>query len=162
MGRIYVVPFTAVITAAGGTVDLWELTPGDDNPIWVRGICLGQITEVQDANEEGLEIKVLRLLATVTSGSGGVAGAPEHMNRSNEAPTFASETNNATVATSSGTTETLDEIGWNNRNTPYERWYPDKEFSPGALQAEALVIRMETTLADDMTFVGNVWVEEGL
>ena len=162
MGRIYVVPFTAVITNAGGNVDLWELLPGDDQPIWIRGICLGQITEVQDANEEGLRISVLRLLATITGGSGGVAGAPEEMNRSAQSPSFSSETNNATVATTSGATEIMDEIGWNNRNTPYERWYPDKDFAPGALEGEGLFVRQETTLVDDMTFVGNIWVEEGL
>jgi len=55
----------------------------------------------------------------------------------------------------------MDALGWNNRNTPYERWYPDREFAPAAVQAEALIIRQQTALADDMTFVGNVWVEVG-
>lgn len=161
MSRIYVVPFTAVITNAGGNVDLWELLPATQQTIRIRGIRLGQITEVQDAAEEGLEITIKRLLATVTSGSGGVAGAPEETTRSGQAPAFASETNNATVATSSGATEILDEIGWNNRNTPYEMWFPDREFAPACQNAEGLVVRLETTLADDMTFAGNIWVEEG-
>jgi hypothetical protein len=64
------------------------------------------------------------------------------------------------VATTSGDTEVLDEIGWINRQTPLEIWYPDSRFAPRAQQTEALIIRMETTLADDMTFVGNVIVEE--
>ena len=157
---MWTIPFTATVTAAGTDTDLWEITPADDLPVRIRMIRLGQISEVQDAAEEGLRISVKRLLATVTSGSGGVAGAPEDLQKSNQTPGFASETNNATVATSSGTTEVVDEIGWLNRATPLEMWYPDERFAPMAIQGEALIIRMETTLADDMTFVGTVIVEE--
>jgi hypothetical protein len=160
MGRIYAVPFTATVTAAGTDADLWEFQPADDRPVKLRGFRLGQISEVKDAQEEGLRITVKRLLATVTSGSGGSAGAPEEVAKSAQAPGFASETNNATVATTTGDTEVLDEIGWLNRNTPFEVWYPDERFSPGAKQPEALVIRLETTLVDDMTFCGTAWVEE--
>ncbi|KKN23175.1 hypothetical protein LCGC14_0907620 [marine sediment metagenome] len=160
MGRIYMVPFTATVTAAGGDTDLWELTAADDKPILLRGFSLGQISEVKDAEEEGLRITVKRLLATFTSGSGGVAGVPESPDSAQAAQGFASETNNATVATTSGATDILDEVGWNNRNTPFERWYPDREFCPKVKQGEGLVIRLETTLADDMTFVGNAWIEE--
>ncbi len=160
MGRIWSIPFTATVTAAGADTDLWEILPTDDIPVRLWMIRLGQISEVADAAEEGLRISVKRLLATVTSGSGGAAGAPEDLGKANQAPGFASETNNSTVATSSGTTEVLDEIGWINRQTPLEVWYPDARFAPRVQQTEALVIRMETTLADDMTFVGNIIVEE--
>ena len=160
MGKKWVIPFTATVTAAGGDTDLWEITPADDHPIEILMIKLGQITEVADAAEEGLRITVKRLLATVTSGTGGSAGVPENPAIANEAPSFASETNNTGVATTSGATEVLDEIGWINRQTPFETWYPEPETRPKAIQTEALVIRLETTLADDMTFVGNVLVEE--
>lgn len=160
MGRMWSIPFTATVTAAGGDTDLWEILPADDIPVLLRMIRLGQITEVKDAEEEGLRISVKRLLATVTSGSGGAAGVPEDIGKANQSPGFASETNNTTVATTSGDTEVLDEIGWINRQTPLEIWYPDERFAPRAAQAEALIIRMETTLADDMTFVGNIIVEE--
>lgn len=160
MGRMWSIPWTATVTAAGTDTDLWELTPADDVPVLIRMIRLGQITEVKDAEEEGLRISVKRLLATVTSGSGGSAGAPEDLLKANQSPSFSSETNNATVATTSGTTEVLDEIGWINRQTPLEIWYPDERFTPRAQQGEVLVVRMETTLNDDMTFVGSVIVEE--
>lgn len=160
MGRMWSIPFTATVTAAGGDVDLWEILPADDIPVLLRMIRLGQTSEVKDAEEEGLRISIKRLLATVTGGSGGSAGAPEELGKSNQSPGFASETNNTTVATTSGDTEVLDEIGWINRQTPLEIWYPDERFAPRVQQTEGLVIRMETTLSDDMTFVGNVIVEE--
>lgn len=160
MGRIYTIPWTGTVTNAGGDTDLWEVTPADDYSVKIRGIRLGQISEVGDAAEEGLRVTIKRLLVTVTSGSGGSAGAPEEVGRSGGAPNFASETNNTTVATSSGTTEIVEELGWNNRASPLEVWYPDSEFAPGARQTEALVVRLETTPADDFTFVGTLWVEE--
>lgn len=157
---MWAIPFTATVTAAGTDTDLWEILPAAELPVRIRMIRLGQISEVQDAAEEGLRISVKRLLATVTGGSGGAAGAPEDLQKSGGSPGFASETNNATVATSSGATEVVDEIGWLNRATPMEIWYPDERFAPQCVNGEALVVRMETTLADDMTFVGSVIVEE--
>ena len=76
MSRIYVVPWTGSILAADTDMDLWEISPADDQPCRIRGIRLGQTSEVQHAEEEGLRITIKRLLATVTSGSGGAAGAP--------------------------------------------------------------------------------------
>ena len=54
----------------------------------------------------------------------------------------------------------LDEFGWNERNTPYEKWYPEPALCPAAFNGQGLVIRLETTLADDMTFSGVAFVEE--
>jgi hypothetical protein len=108
-----------------------------------------------------LRVTVRRFRATVTSGSGGAAGAPEEVTRANQAPAFASETNNTTVATTSGDNEVLDEIAWINRQSPLDIVYPEAAMRPKAIQSEGLIIRLESTVADDMTFAGNIWVEEG-
>lgn len=162
MGRIYAIPFTATVTNSGGNADLWEILPADDLPCKIRGLRLGNVSEVGDAAEEALQITIRRFRATVTSGSGGSAGAPEEVGRSNQAPGFASETNNATVATTTGDNEVIEQLAWNIRNSPFEVWYPDPQFAPAAIQGEALIVRMETTPADDFTFAGTLWVEEGL
>ena len=159
MGKMYALPWSAVVTAAGGDTDLWEITPADDKPVRLRMLRLGQISEVKDAEEEGLRIRILRLLATVTSGNGS-AGTEEDLDASGGSGGFTWEFNGATVATTSGVTEILDEIGWINRQSPLELWWPDERFAPKIVQGEALVIRQETTLADDMTFVGMAIVEE--
>jgi len=161
MGKLYVVPWTGTVTNAGGNTDLWEITPGDDQPCRIRGIRLGQISEVADAAEEGLQVSVHRFRATVTSGTGGSAGLPEDIYEANQAPTFASETNNTTVATTSGNDEIVDYIAWINRLSPLDIWYPDRDFAPRGIQTEALIVRLDTTVADDMTFAGNIWIEEG-
>lgn len=162
MGRKYSIPFNGTITAAGTDTDIWSLQPADDKPILLRGITLGQTSEVGDAQEEGVRITVRRLPATFTVGSGGnsvTAGAP--LNSSGDTVwSFTARTNDTTVATTSGTAQVLDEFGWNERGTPYERWYPDADYCPGAIQGQGLVVRCETTLADDMTFSGTAFVEE--
>lgn len=161
MGRIYTVPFASgTVTNAGGNADLWELTPADDKPIHIVGIRLGQTSEVADAAEEAVNISIIHLGATVTSGNGSaVTPVPVDVQVA-AAAGFAAEINGATVATSSGTSTVVEELCWNLRNSPMEIWYPDPRFAPTARQATALVIRLNTTVADDITFAGTVWVEE--
>jgi len=159
MGRIYTVSFSGTVTNAGGDADLLELVPATQKPCRLRGFSLAQISEVSDTAEEGLRISIVRLPATVTSGNGtATTGIP--MDSADTAAGFAAETNGATVATTSGSAVTLAEYGWNIRNSPYEVWFPDDRFAPKVKNAEALVVRMQTTLADDMTGAMTFWIEE--
>lgn len=161
MPRLYAIPWTGTITNAGGNTDLWEILPADDQNCKIVGLRLGQTSELGDAAEESVRITIRRFRATVTSGSGGSAGAPEDVSRANQAPAFAVEINNTTVATTSGDNEVIDEIAWNIRNSPYEWYPPDDRFAPTAIQGEALIVRCESTVTDDITFCGTLWVEEG-
>lgn len=161
MGRVYTVPWTGTVTAAGGDTDLWEFLPAANKPIILRGFTLGETTEVGDAAEEGLRITIRHMAATVTSGSGGATPTISQLPiGSSKAAGFTSEVNNTTVATTSGTSTIVEEMSWINRNSPFEKWYPEEKFCHGAINTEGLFIRMETTLADDMTFCGTAWVEE--
>lgn len=160
MGRIYSVSYQGTITNAGGDTDLLELLPADDKPVKLRGLLLSQISEVGDAAEEGLRISILRLPATVTSGTGGSAVTPAPMDSADAAAGVAVECNNTTVATTSGTAVTVAEIGWNERNSPYEMWFPDDRFAPKAKQGEGLIVRQQTTAADDYTGCFTFWIEE--
>ena len=160
MSRIYTVVFQGTVTAAGTDTDWLELSPADDKPVKLRGLKIGQLSEVGDAAEEGLRFSIIRLPATVTSGSGGSAPTPQKIDSSDSAAAFTAEVNNTTVATTSGTAETIEEFAWNIRNSPYETWWPDPEFAPKAKQGEALVVRMQTTLGDDITACMTAYVEE--
>ena len=159
MSRIYTVAFSGTLTAAGGDADILELTPAAQKPIRLRGLKLSQISEVGDAAEEGLRISIIRLPATVTSGNG-TATTPQPIDESDTAAGFAAETNGSTVATTSGTAATLEEIGWNIRATPFETWWPDDRYAPQVRNAGALVVRCQTTAADDITVQGTAYVEE--
>jgi len=160
MSRIYTASYQGTITNAGGDSDLIEILPADDKPVKLRGLLLSQISEVGDTAEEGLRISIMRLPATVTSGSGGSAVTPIPMDSADSVAGAACECNNTTVATTSGSAVTLAEIGWNERMSPYEIWFPDPAFSPKAKQGEGLVVRMQTTPADDFTGLFTFWIEE--
>lgn len=162
MGRYYDVPFVAgTVTAAGGNNDLWTLKPADDKPIHIVALRLGQISEVGDAAEEGIDITIEHLAATVTDGSGGSSVTPSPAdNDVNVGAGFTARINDTTVATTSGTKTIKDPIPWNNRQTPLVIDWPEPESRPTARQGSALVIRMNTTIADDMTFSGSIRVEE--
>lgn len=160
MADIYTVSFTGTITASGGNADMWEVTPADDKPCKIRGFRLGQTSEVGDSAEEGLRISIVRMTATVTS-SNGTSTTAEHVAKSATAPGFSSRTNGATVASTTGDTEIVEELSWNVRNSPFEVWYPDPDFAPKCIQGQALLIRLQSTPTDDITFAGTLWVEEG-
>lgn len=161
MGRIYRVPYTGTITNAGGDVDLIALTPADDKPIRLVGWIVGQTSEVADAAEEGLRITVRHMTATVTV-TGGTAVTPV-ANRPGVLDTvaggFTATANSTTVATTSGTSVIAEELAWNIRNTPWERWIPE-EMRLKAAQGEYIIIRQETTAADDYTIGVTFFVEE--
>lgn len=160
MGRIYAIPYQGTITAAGGDVDILEILPADDKPVKLRGFSLSQISEVGDTAEEGLRVSVIRMPATVTSGSGGSSVTPVPSDSANTAFGGTVECGNTTVATTSGTAVTLAEFGWNIRNSPFDFWWPDDEFAPKAKQGEGLFIRIQTTAADDFSGQFTFWVEE--
>lgn len=162
MPRIYRVPYTGTITNAGGNVDLLSIQPADDKPCRLIGWILGQTSEVGDAAEESLQISVIHMTATVTIGSGGSAVTPV-ANRPGTsqiaAAGFTARCNDTTVATTNGTSTTMEPLGWNIRSSPYERWIPE-ELRPEAIQGEVLIVRMDSTPADDITGQLVFFVEE--
>lgn len=163
MSRIYRVPFTGTLTAAGGDSDLLSLQPADDKPVRLIGWIIGQTSEIGDAMEENIRITVRHMTATVTIGSGGSAVTPV-ANRpgTNEivAAGVTARCNDTTVSTTSGTSTIMEELAWNERNVPWERWIPE-ELRPVALQTEVLIVRNETTIADDLTITMTFFIEEG-
>lgn len=159
MGRRYTVSYQGTITNAGGDVDLLELLPADDKPVKLKGFVLSQTSEVADAAEEGLRISVMRLPATVTSGSGGSAVTPIPMDSADSAAGVAAECGNTTVATTSSTAVTLAELGWNIRNSPFDFWFPEGH-EPKVKQGEGLVVRQQTTAADDYSGQFTFFIEE--
>ena len=160
MGRIYAVAYQGTVFNASGDSDLLEITPADDKPVKLRGMLLSQISEVGDSAEEGLRISVIRLAATVTGGSGGSTITPLAMDSADAAAGCTTKCNNMTIATTTGSTGVLEEIGWNERNSPYEHWFPDDRFAPKCKQGEATIVRMQTTPADDFTGCFTFWIEE--
>lgn len=160
MPRIYKNAYNATITNAGGDVDWMDFKPASNKPIRLRGKTVSQFSEVGDAAEEEVEFRIARLAATVTDGSGGASDTPVQDDENDASAGYTARHNDTTLATSSGSTTNLDELAWNERNTPYERWFPDDEYAPRVQNAAALSDRQLNTLADDISAQVTYWVKE--
>lgn len=158
MAALYKVSYTGTVTNAGGNADLLELTPGDDAPIRLYKLIIGFTSEVGDAQEEGVSLSLIYLPATVTS-SNGTAVTPARSDQRIAAAIFAAEANGATVATTSGTAITLEELSANVRIATEWVW-PTVEEQIVIRQGAALVLRNNTTLADDATVTITAYVYE--
>lgn len=153
MGRLYSVVFSAVAVSAAQ--DLFEITPADDKPVRIRGIELGQTSDSGDAQDEQLQISIIR--GHTTSGSGGTAPTPTPVDPADGAAGFTAEVNNTTIA-SVGTTTTLHTTAWNVR-AGYVNWFP-LDCCPRASQANTTIVVRTTAPADAVTMSGTLWVEE--
>jgi hypothetical protein len=162
MTRIYTVPYVGTLTNAGADSELFYLKPAADKPIRLRGFRICQYSEIGDAQEENLRISIMWFPATVTApNTGGTAVTPVDVDRvANTTAGFTARCNDSVVTTTNGTSVILEEIGWNERNTPFEvRWLDEREM-PNAANASALVVRNQSTAADDLSIAITAWVEE--
>lgn len=159
MGRIYTIVYSGTLTAAGTDSDLFTILPADDKPCRLIGLDLGQSSEVGDVQEENLRISIIRLPATVTNGSGGSSVTPNPVDSHAAAAGFTARGNDTTLATTSGTAATLVETAWGVRVNP-EKWWPDDRVQIIFYQGEALMVRCQSTPADDISICITAWVEE--
>ena len=156
--QVYSVEFSSVtITAAGTSQDWFEITPADDRPLAVIGLFISQSSEVGDAAEEGLDYKVIR--GHATSGSGGSSSTPALLDPRAAAAGFACEVNNTTIA-STGTPIDLHSAAMNIR-VGIEMWLPPEAWWRVDQAQTSLVVRMLTTVADDIEMSGTLYVMEG-
>lgn len=161
--RMYTVSFENVAyTAAGGDFDAFELDPAADKPITIAGLEIVATSEVGEAQEEWVRLKIIRFLGgTFTSGNG-TANTPKPLDELDTAAAFAAETMGSTVATSTGTQQDMWSTGFNIR-AGYGPIFLPPEFRIPVLGVanNAVVVRLMGTLADDANLNGTLWVEEG-
>jgi len=156
---MYSVEFEATAVAtASGDVDFFEIVPGDDAPVLIHAIYLSQSSDVGDAAEEMLRVKIIRLPATVTSGTGGAAATPVPLNVRYPAASAACEVLNTAVATTSGTAVDIHSDTFNIR----AGWVylPTPEMRPRVAQAEGIVVRLMAAVTDELTMSGTLYMEE--
>lgn len=153
VGRVYSVIFSAVSVSAAQ--DLFEITPADDKPIEIIGIELGQSSDAGDAQDEVLQISIIR--GYTTSGTGGTAPTPAPLQPNSGASGFTAEVNNTTLA-NTGTTNTLHTGCWNVR-AGYINWFPEG-CRPSATQANTTIVVRQTAPADAITMSGVLYVRE--
>jgi hypothetical protein len=157
MPRPYTVIFAPTTVAnSSGDVDLFEITPADDKPVEIVGLELYVTSELGDAADEWISYQVIR--GFTSSGSGGSAPTPGAIDHIDTAAGAAAEVLNTTVATT-GTSVTLVAAAFNVR-AGLERWWP-QGWGPQASQANTtILVRMSSTVTDDVTMTGTLYVLE--
>ncbi len=146
-------------TAVTGEVDLVEIVPGDDRKVEITAIVLGQTTDTGEAQEEQLEVEVIR--GHATSGSGGATVTPRSAKRNAPSLGMTSpvEIFNTTVA-STGTPHILPHDAWQVR-VPFVWREIMREESPEATQADTSIVVRLSAPNDSITVFGYIQVREG-
>ena len=157
MRNIYTINFENVTIAnSGGDQELFYIAPADDRPVTILGWELAQFSDVGDAAEEILRLRLIRGHTTVGSGGGSVTPVPLH--RRGVAAGATCRINDTTIA-SAGTAENLWSGGLNIR-APQPFILPP-EYRPTVDQAQgSIVLRLMAAPADDVTMSGTLWLEE--
>lgn len=158
-GRLYVVEFHNVAITA--QQDLVYVKPAADKICIVemaKFAVVGGTADAGDAQEELLDIELIRVPATVTVGSGGSSFTPSPTMTNDAAAGFTARINDTVKATTSGTLLNMDSDGMNNR-VPY-LYLPAPEHRVAVANAQAVVMRLNTTPADSITCNGTMLVRE--
>lgn len=156
MPRCYTVNLTVTAISAT-TVDLCELVAADDIPIGIREIRWGQTSDVGDAQDEVIELQIVR--GNTTSGSGGSSATPVRKRPKDAAASFTAEVGNTTAA-SGGTTEVPYKT-WVNVRAPLEKTFTDTEMVWTDQGAGILAVRLVGTPTDSLTMGISIDVWEG-
>jgi len=121
---------------------------GTNKPVLILGFELGQISEIGDAQEEGLTLVMKRVTGAPTSGSGGGTSSGVPMQPNDVATGATLETGNTTKLTG-GTSVDLKRFDWNIRTSLLYMPVPDARFVID--QGTRCVLEMATTPADAIT-----------
>ncbi len=154
-GRPYVVTWDAA-TAVTTAIDIFEIAPADDKPVFLDELTIWQTTDFGDAQDEVLQVQVI--VGYTTSGSGGGSGTVGRLNPGDAAAGFTAECRNTTVATT-GSPYIVHADGWNVRN-PYI-WTPSSpSWIPYGTQALPIYVRLPVAPADSLTMNAAIKVRE--
>ena len=154
MSRVYSIEFDGVAVSAA--VDFFEVVPAANKPFVVHAIYLSQSSDVGDAAEEILRVRLIS--GHTTTGSGGAAATPRPLDVVDAAAGATAATNNTTIA-SVGTAINLHSDTFNIRTGWV--YIPTPETRPRISVTDSrLVIRLMAAPADALTMSGTIYIEE--
>lgn len=153
MPRIYTIPIApAALTAAQ---DLWAIVSNTNRSTRLAGIHLFQTSDLGDAAEEVLRVRIRS--GQTSAGSGGSAPTPTPCDASDSGAGFTARINDTTQA-SAGTIIVHAELGWNIRVD--RDWWLPPGFTFKFDGARRWTVELPAAPADSLTIGGTLWVEE--
>ena len=156
MPGFYYAPVDAdTITATQG---IFEIQPATDNPVRLWAFEISNLTETGDAQEEMLELHLIRRTGAPTSGSGG-ATVTAQPSTQGAAADSATVSENDTTEASGGTAELMIKVAWNVR-IPYLWQAPHEQGAISVTDNDLITLDLITTPADTLDVLGWVLFEE--
>jgi len=156
MPRVYTVEFENITLAnASGDIDILSIDAATDKPTAIKTIVLKTTSELAEAQEEWLRLRVIRGHTTVGSGGSSATARPLSANDSAYGGTV--RTNDTTIA-SAGTAVNLWSDALQVRNG-YELWLPPEDWFWTA-GADLLVVRLMAAVTDDVVCNGSITIVE--
>lgn len=159
MGRRYIISFESV-SIGGAAQDLVQVIGASGKTVrLVRAWWGATDTTLPTAQMASTRIQFLG--ATVTNGSGGGTPAIKRVDPGDAAPSVTALSNNTTPASSSGTTNTLDESGdhiFNGYRSP-PNWIDGKS-GPSIQSGESLSLQLLSSLSGTVHLSGGCEVDE--
>lgn len=159
MGTMYTIEFSNdTLTAAETDMDAFYIAPADDRKVTLHAVFIEQESEIGDAQEEFMRYKIIRGHATV--GSGGTSATPVALDPDAAAADATCRVNDTTPA-SAGTPLDVHSGTFNVRSGLVLIFTP--EMRPVVTQASGatIVVRILSTVTDDIQFSGTLYFEEG-
>lgn len=153
IGRVYSGTFENVPVTA--SQDLFTILPASNKPVAMHYLELTQITEVGEAQEEWLRIKIIR--GHTTAASGGSALTARALTPGDAAAGATVRANDTTIA-SGGTAVDLHATAFPVRQGLF--YLPPPELRPSVANAEILAIRLMAAPIDSVTMTGTILFEE--
>lgn len=153
MSRLYALTFENIAVTAAQ--DFFEILPATQKPCVVHAVYLSQSSDVGDAAEEMLRVKIIR--GHTSSGSAGSSITAVALDPNDASSGITAERNNTTIA-SGGTAVDLHAEAFNIRSGWV--YIPTPECRPVVKNAELLVVRLMAAPGDELSMSGTLIVEE--
>lgn len=142
-------------TNAGGDADLFSIDPAAEKPTAIKSVVIKSVSEVTEAQEEWVRIKIIRGHATV--GSGGAAVTARPLDPGDAAYSGSIRANDTTIA-SAGTAVDLWSDGYNVR-IGYELFRAPEDWF-WTTGANFIVVRLMSTVVDDVSLMATMDIVE--
>lgn len=155
MGRIYTVTLAPTAIAVT-TTDLVAVLAGTQVPIGIRSMRIGQTSDFGDAQDEVVQMKLVR--GNTTAGSGGSTFTPLLKNGKSAAVSFTARVGDTTAA-SAGTAVTPFNC-WFNVRAGYDMTYTDDQMVKSDNTTGYIVLRFVAAPVDSLTIGAELDVEE--
>lgn len=160
---VYTVSF-ANVTAnnADGNFDFFEIDPAADKPVELIAIFIGNSSDFGDAQEEILQWSIRRFSGGTFTSGGELSTTAVALDPSDGAASGAYEAfnSNGSVASTSGTAVIIHQDAFNVRTGLQVIFPPEMRPKCDGASNSAMVVRCDSTVADDIVLSGTIYVRE--